>query len=106
MSYGPAGIIRCLIAVVIYIVFEDLGSEIVREIIWAGVWSETKPHLLNKLNYVLWDVPRIRQDSINASSVKVGAWRKTYLQSKYQTKLVIFASWLVRCAWIIFQGDE
>ena len=26
--------------------------------IWAGVWSESKPHLLNKLNYSPWDVPR------------------------------------------------
>jgi hypothetical protein len=23
----------------------------------AGVWSESKPHLLNKLNYSPWDVP-------------------------------------------------
>jgi len=57
MSYGPAGIIRCLIAVVIYIVFEDLGSEIVTESIWAGVWSESRPQLLNELNYVPSDVP-------------------------------------------------
>jgi len=24
--------------------------------VWAGVWSENKPHLLNKLNYIPWDV--------------------------------------------------
>ena len=25
--------------------------------IWAGVWSENKPHLLNKPNYAPWDSP-------------------------------------------------
>jgi hypothetical protein len=27
--------------------------------IWAGVCSESKPHLLNKPNYVPWDVPHL-----------------------------------------------
>jgi len=49
-------IIRCSIVVVIYIVFEDLGRRFSGRSIGAGVWSENKPHLLNKLNYVPWDV--------------------------------------------------
>ena len=43
------------LSVVIYIVFEDLGRKVSGRSIWAGVWSESKLDLLNRLNYVLWN---------------------------------------------------
>ena len=39
-------------SVVIYIVFEDLGRKFSGRSIWVGVWSESKPRLLNKRNCV------------------------------------------------------
>ena len=35
---------------------EDTKNNISGRSIWAGVWSESKPHFLNKLNYSPWDV--------------------------------------------------
>jgi hypothetical protein len=41
--------------------------------IGAGVWSESKPHLLNRLNYVPWDVPPNRSE-LNHANERVAKW--------------------------------
>jgi len=47
------GILHCLLAIVIYIFFENKRTECFRKSIWAGVWSKNNSPLFRKLNYVI-----------------------------------------------------
>jgi hypothetical protein len=44
--------------------------------IWAGGWSENKPHLLNKLNYSPWDIPLIGKVGAVVLEVRETTYRK------------------------------
>jgi hypothetical protein len=56
---------------------ENPKSNISGRRIWAGVWSESKPHLLNKLNYVPWDLVPSNLDDYGKTPGELGRKPKT-----------------------------